>query len=258
MNAPEPLHLTKNEYTQRNASEASIDAKLRELNKEFLLKLGDRAWNWDMQVLLKRQVLSRIIHYHEIYKHILPVSGSIFEFGVQWGATLSTLISLRGMFEPFNHARKIVGFDTFEGVSSVTPQDASYSSQGQYTVEAGYEKQLELILSMHEELAPISHVRKFELVKGDACETVPRYFEENPHTVVACAIFDFDIYQPTKIALEAVLPRLTRGSVLVFDELNCKHFPGETLALLETVGLNRMQLRNDPHQPYTSYAIFDG
>jgi len=254
----EPLHLRNNEYTQRNTREAAIDAELRELNKEFLDKLGDRAWNWDMQVLLKRQVFSRIIHYHEIYKHILPVSGSIFEFGVQWGATLATLVSLRGMFEPFNHARRIVGFDTFEGFSSVTQQDAHYSAQGQYSVEQGYEKQLEHILSLHEELAPISHVRKFELVKGDACVTIPKYFMDNPHAVVACAIFDFDIYKPTKIAIETVLPRLTRGSVLVFDELNCKHFPGETMALLESVGLNRLQLRNNPHQPYTAYAIFEG
>lgn len=45
--------------------------------------LEDRAWNWDMQVLLKRQVLSRLLHYHEIYKLILPVPGVILEFGVQ-------------------------------------------------------------------------------------------------------------------------------------------------------------------------------
>ncbi len=252
------LHLSANEYTQRNSREAEIDARLKDLNKEFLGILGNRAWNWDMQVLLKRQVLSRIIHYYEIYQHILPVSGSILEFGVQWGATMATLISLRGMFEPFNHARRIIGFDTFEGFKSVSEQDLHFSKQGQYTVEAGYEKKLEEILALHEELSPISHVRKFELVKGDGMTTIPKYIAENPHLVVACAIFDFDIYKPTKTAIEAVLPRLTKGSVLVFDELNCKHFPGETQAVLETIGLNRLRLKSDPHQPYTSFAIFEG
>ena len=250
------LHLASNEYSQRNKREAEIDAEFRRLNQEYLGVLGDRAWNWDMQVLLKRQVLSRIIHYHEIYQHILPVAGSILEFGVQWGATLSLLISLRGMYEPYNHARRIIGFDTFEGFRSVSERDLEFSKPGQYTVEAGYEAKLERILTMHEELAPISHVKKFELVKGDACETAPQFFENNPHLIVACAIFDFDIYKPTKAAIEAVLPRLTRGSVLVFDELNCTHFPGETQALLETIGLNKLKLRNNPHQPYTSYAIF--
>jgi hypothetical protein len=186
------------------------------------------------------------------------VSGSICEFGVQWGATLATLISLRGMFEPFNHARQIIGFDTFEGFSSVSPEDHNFSESGLYTVPTGYEVQLEKILSMHEELAPISHVKKFELIKGDAWETVPTFIKQNPHLIIACAIFDFDIYKPPKIALEAVIPRLTKGSVLVFDELNCRHFPGETQALLETVGLNKLRLQNNPHQPYTSYAIFEG
>lgn len=252
------LHLESSEYTQRNRQEAGIDAELRSLNKEFLEILGDRAWNWDMQVLLKRQVLSRILHYYEIYKHILPVQGSILEFGVQWGATMATLISLRGMFEPFNHARRIIGFDTFEGFASVSEQDGTFSSPGQYTVERGYESRLESILAMHEALAPLNHIRKFELVKGDACVTVPKYIDDNPHLIIACAIFDFDIYKPTRAAIEAVLPRLVKGSVLVFDEVNCKHFPGETQALRETLGLNRIRLIANPHQPYTSYAIFEG
>ena len=220
--------------------------------------LGDRAWNWDMQVLLKRQVLSRLLHYHEIYKLILPVPGVILEFGVQWGAALATLISLRGMFEPYNHARKIVGFDTFAGFASVSDKDSTFSKAGQYTVEPGYREKLEMILTLQEELAPLSHIRKFELVEGDACSTVPQYMEDNPHIIVGCAIFDFDLCAPTKAALEAVLPRLTRRSVLVFDELNCKHFPGETQALLDCMGLNRLRLIANPHQPYTSYAVYEG
>ena len=37
------------------------------------------------------------------------------EFGVRWGQNLITLNNLRGIYEPFNHSRKIIGFDTFEG-----------------------------------------------------------------------------------------------------------------------------------------------
>jgi len=252
------LHHLRGEFTQRSGPEADIDKKFKALNFELLGMLGERAWNWDMQVLLKRQVLSRIIHYYEIYKHILPVPGIICEFGVQWGATMATLISLRGMFEPYNHARKIVGFDTFEGFRSIAPEDGGYSSPGQLKVAEKYEEKLDEILTMHEALAPIAHVKKFELVKGDACETVPRYIEANPHAIIACAIFDFDIFKPTKIAIEAVLPRLVKGSVLVFDEVNCAHFPGETQAVMETIGLNRLRLIANPHQPYTAYAIFEG
>jgi hypothetical protein len=252
------LQKLRGEFTQRSGAEADIDKKFKALNFELLGMLGECAWNWDMQALLKRQVLSRIIHYYEIYKHILPVPGIICEFGVQWGATMATLISLRGMFEPYNHARKIVGFDTFEGFRSIAPEDGGYSSPGQLKVAKKYEEKLDEILSMHEALAPIAHVKKFEIVKGDACETVPRYIEANPHMIIACAIFDFDIFKPTKIAIEAVLPRLVKGSVLVFDDANCPHFPGQTQAVMETIGLNRLRLIANPHQPYTAYAIFEG
>lgn len=39
------------------------------------------------------------------------------------------------------------------------------------------------------------------------------------------------------------MPHLTRGSVLGFDELNCGEFPGETVAVREVLGLDRVALR---------------
>jgi hypothetical protein len=85
------------------------------------------------------------------------------------------------------------------------------------------------VLDFHEaELAPIPHKKKYELVQGDATRTLPEYLQRHPETIVALAYFDFDIYAPTKACLEAVVPHLTKGSVLAFDELNCPEFPGET------------------------------
>ena len=63
------------------------------------------------------------------------------------------------------------------------------------------------------------------------------------------AIFDMDIYKPTKDALEAIKPKLTKGSVLVFDELNCPQFPGEMQALHEVFGIGNLKLQNYGHQP---------
>jgi hypothetical protein len=70
------------------------------------------------------------------------------------------------------------------------------------------------------------------------------------------AIFDMDIYQPTKDALEAIIPRLTKGSVLIFDELNCPEFPGETEALNEVLQINKLKLNHDPHQPTCAWAVW--
>ena len=44
---------------------------------------------------------------------------------------------------------------------------------------------------------------------------------------------DFDLYEPTRVALEHFLPRMPNGAVLAFDELDNPLWPGETLAMLE-------------------------
>ena len=79
----------------------------------------------------------------------------------------------------------------------------------------------------------------------------------HPETIVALAYFDFDIYQPTKTCLEAIKGRLTKGSVVAFDELNCPEFPGETLALKEVFGLDKYAIRRNPLNPLCSYIVIE-
>ena len=57
------------------------------------------------------------------------------------------------------------------------------------------------------------------------------------------AIFDFDIYKPTKVALESIKSHLFKGSILVFDELCDDIFPGETIALREVFGLDSVRIK---------------
>jgi len=108
-------------------------------------------------------------------------------------------------------------------------------------------------LSLGDGLNPIPHLKKFELVKGDAMQTIPDYLHRHPETIVSLAIFDFDIYKPTKAALQAIKPHLMKGSVLVFDELCDDIFPGETLALAEVLGLNNVRVQRMPMTARISY-----
>jgi hypothetical protein len=66
---------------------------------------------------------------------------------------------------------------------------------------------------------------------------------------------DFDIYEPTKIAIETFINRMPRGGIIAFDELNAKVFPGETIALLETIGIKNLHLKKTIFDSYISYAI---
>jgi hypothetical protein len=71
------------------------------------------------------------------------------------------------------------------------------------------------------------------------------------------AYFDFDIYKPTKVCLELLMNRVTKGSIIAFDELNCPEFPGETIAVMETIGLNKYAIKRSPLNPLISYLIID-
>ena len=53
-----------------------------------------------------------------------------------------------------------------------------------------------------------------------------------------------------------ILPRLVKGSIIAFDELNCKSFPGETIAFNEVLGLNNYKLNRDRNVPYVSWIEF--
>ncbi|MFH1940929.1 MAG: crotonobetainyl-CoA--carnitine CoA-transferase [bacterium] len=209
----------------------------------------------NLGLFLTSKNLSRILFFYEIYKKILHSHGIIAEFGVRWGQTLSVMSALRGIFEPFNRHRKIVGFDTFEGFKGLCEQDGTLCkcTDGSFSVGPRYEDYLSEILLMQEQLNPMSHLKRYELVKGDAVRTVPEYLRMHPETIISLAIFDFDIYAPTKAALEAIRPHLCKGSIIVFDELCDDIFPGETVALQETIGLNNLRLQRYPMTARISY-----
>ena len=213
----------------------------------------------NLGLFMTSKSLSRILFFYEIYRLILNTHGVILEFGVRWGQTLSILSALRGIFEPFNRHRKIVGFDTFDGFRGLASQDGSKSGSrdGAFSVTDGYEARLEQILKLQELTNPMGHITRHQLVKGDARQTVPAYFREHPETTVSLAIFDFDIYAPTKVALETIRRHLFKGSVLVFDELSDEIFPGETVAVDEVLGIRNLRLQRLPMTARVSYCVIE-
>jgi hypothetical protein len=200
--------------------------------------------------------LSRLLFFTEIYKKIVNLHGIVAEFGVRWGQNLSLFEALRGIFEPFNRHRKIVGFDTFEGFKGMSSKDGELckSVDGSFSVSEGYEDYLNKLLTLQEQLNPMSHIQRYELVKGDVSETLPAYLKRHPETIISLAVLDFDIYEPTKFALHAIMPHLMKGSILVFDELCDPYFPGETLALMETFGLKNLSVQRYPMTARVSYV----
>ena len=232
----------------------------KEIRGEFL-KLFQNSPIPDDQLLsnlglfINSKNLSRILFMDFIYKKIIDVQGIIIEFGVRWGQNISLFSALRGIYEPYNRHRKIVGFDTFEGFPKIHDKDgkSEMMKKGQLSLTEEYEKYLEKILISQEQDNPLNHIKKFEICKGDGTKKIHSYLKSNPQTIIALAYFDFDLYEPTRECLEAIKPRLVKGSILGFDELNDPDSPGETLALMEVFGLKNLKLKRFPFASRVSY-----
>ena len=249
--------MSKEIKVQGNSNSVELDRRKTFIQQFKNTPIPDTELLSNLGLYINRQSLSRMLFISEIYSKIINTHGIVVEFGVRWGQNLSLFSSLRGIYEPFNYNRKIVGFDTFSGFPEVVEQDGAKVAVGDYAVTDHYQEYLEYILKYHEEESPISHMKKFELVKGDATKTFSQYLENNPHTIVALAYFDFDIYHPTKVCLEQLMKRVTKGSIIAFDELNCPEFPGETLAVMETIGLSRYAIKRSPLNPLISYIVIE-
>ncbi len=69
----------------------------------------------NLGLFLTRQNLRRLLFIKHLYEQVVEILGDIMEFGVRWGQNLAAFAVLRGILEPYNHSRRLVGFDTFEG-----------------------------------------------------------------------------------------------------------------------------------------------
>lgn len=207
---------------------------------------------------VRRQHLKRFLAMYEIYKHILPVKGSIVECGVYKGFGVMTWAKLCTMLEPENLTRRIYGFDTFSGFPRVGDKDknplALHEKGALYS--DSYEELLELIVEYDRDRF-LGHIDKVHLVKGDVVETIPFFVAAHPHILVSLLFLDLDLYEPTRVAIENFIPRMPKGAIIAFDELDNPLWPGESLALLDSIGIKRLKLKRIEWDPYISFAVLE-
>jgi hypothetical protein len=243
----------------------SISSKAEQSKRQHLFELYKKNPLPDNEVLsnvglfLKRQDFTRQVFFDRIYQQLLPVHGVIMEFGVRWGQNLVTLNNLRGIYEPYNYSRKIIGFDSFAGFPKVDTKDGTHEiiKEGAFSVTENYEEYLNQLLDYHETESPLSHIKKNFLIKGDAIVSLTNYLDAHPETIIAFAYFDFDIYQPTVKCLELIKNYVTKGTIIGFDELNDPQFPGETTALREAWGTANISLKRYSFCGIQSYFIVE-
>jgi hypothetical protein len=206
-------------------------------------------------LFIRRQSLSYYLAKYELYKKTLDIKGSIVECGSYQGSSLLLFAKLTSIFEPYLIHRKVISFDTFTGFPSIDKKNDNIKHKN---TKKNYlsNTNLDLIknsIKLLDKNRFNGHINKVEIIKGDAIKTIPKYLKENKHCLVSLLYLDFDIYKPTKIALDHFLPRMSKGSLVVFDELNQKRWYGETVAYLEKFSQNKVELKQFNFEPNISY-----
>ncbi len=253
-NMHDPVTQTSHDYSYRENLDKFF-ASSPGSNTEKLENFGKYA---------PRQSLARFLARYEIFKHIQNIQGSIVECGVLFGGGLMSFANISTIMEPYNFQRRLYGFDTFEGFPDIAAKDtvglkdrkSGHLKKGGFTPPTGTYEDLLKAIELYDSNRLINHFPKVNIIKGDFVKTSEQFLKDYPHLVISCLYLDFDIYAPTKVALERFAPRVCKGGIIVFDELNEEAFPGETLAAMEYFGdMNKIKVRRFTFEPRISYMI---
>ena len=212
--------------------------------KQFYIKRKDILNNLDSQFIADnpilfshRIIISDMLARIMLFKDILNISGSIVECGVANGNSLMLYAYMSELLEPFAINRKIIGFDTFEGFRSIS-EDKDPKNISKKDFSSSKESIINDAIELYDMKRPLGHMKRIELIKGNAVTKIPEYVKHHPELTCALLYLDFDIYKPTNIALKHLLPLVAKGGIVVFDEFNYDRFSGETLAAKEILNIN--------------------
>lgn len=188
-------------------------------------------------VLARRQWLKRFLAHTELFRLTLDVPGDIAELGVFRGLGLMTWANLLEAYSVGDRTKTVWGFDNWQGFTGFSPEDGAESGQA-HKVLGGfdpgqYKEELLGAIGIFDADRFVPWKPRVRLVDAQIETELPRWVEANPGVRFSLVHFDCDLYAPTKAALTALWPRVSRGGVVLFDEYGIHDWPGETKAVDE-------------------------
>lgn len=242
-----------NRYVER---EVSYQVEANDYIEKGMGSFYEKAENFPKYV--SRQTIARYMALYEIFKQIIPIHGDVIEGGVSWGGGLMWMAQLSSMFEPVNFQRRIIGFDTFKGFPGISQKDKSVENNSEMRKGGFFAdsfQDLNKCIELYDKNRFINHIQKVYLIKGDVGKTIPQFIKDNPQQIISLLHLDFDLYEPTKTALKHFLPRMPKGAVIIFDELNNLRWAGETVAVLEEFNIKAAAIKRFEFEPHISYCV---
>ena len=190
-------------------------------------------WRYEMDATHLR----RLLHFQAMLLQIEDVDGQIVECGVGPGRSLFIFAMLT---QHVARPRRIVGFDTFEGIPPPTHEDGR-----QNRPKAGWWSHSET--DVRGLLAFNGLARDFvqdnvSLVRGTLEESLPSYGGDD----IALLHLDVDFYESYKTALSHLWPFVVPRGIVTFDEYRTPAFPGATRAIDEFLDEWQLEAAKSP------------
>ncbi len=162
------------------------------------------------------QTREQMLNLYYLLRETLSLPGEVVELGTYRGLTA---ILLQKTLRQAGSLKKVHVYDSFEGLGEKREEDLVTSEEHMRRVDfldnrrikkGWFSSPLEALkdqFASFKEPLPEIHVGFFE-------KTLPQELPDQ----ISFAHLDVDFYLATKIALEAILPRMVKGSILVVDD----------------------------------------
>jgi hypothetical protein len=220
---------------KKSASDADIEARIARHCEKYGIDPLTAIKNF--AVLARRQALKRFLAHVELFKMTLDVPGDIAEFGVFRGLGLFTWANLLESYCIGDRTKIVYGFDNWRGFTGFSDQDAGPLAHAGKTVggfnPATFHEEVLNAIAIFDSDRFIPFKPRIKLIDGDIEQTVVQFARDTPGVRFSLVHLDCDLYKPTRVVLEALWDRVTRGGVVIFDEYAIADWPGETAAVDE-------------------------
>ena len=186
----------------------------KNFSKDFVLKnyglfIGDKAFY-------------KLLKCFEILNEIKNVKGDIIEFGV-WNG--NNLIALKKMMEYIKIKKKLIGYDSFEGMP--------FKDKDNGNLFKGDKQLINYIKKFF-------HLKNIHLIEDDIMNLK---YHSKQISKLSLIYIDCDIYDVTKNILEILKDKISKNGLLVFDEGNFDVRRGEGRAAKEFFDKNKKRFK---------------
>lgn len=220
-------------YFGLNIKRKSYENNLSPDIKEYEKRLIDNAKQFSMTSKIRMLALCRAFKYVKENN----IEGDLVECGVWRGGNLILLQNLMDEFKNFD--KKIIGFDTFEGMTEPNQFDVNLKNQKakellseEKKIESDVKENNWCFSSYDSVLRNFNENTKSNnliLVKGDVKKTLND--NKNLPKKISILRLDTDFYESTKIELEKLYPLLSKNGILIIDDYG--HWQGAKKAVDE-------------------------